>query len=325
MQSIEKLDDAMKWIARLAEPYPSAETWAEFSDWLADDPANALAYHELAIINDELATSQMTVAGDFSEPARNDIAVHDAVHDNDNEPSLFSRYWAGGMMAAAASAALVLLGVSQYRASGAIETFSTRAGEHRQIALNDGSTITLNGGSRLTLDRSQDRRASLEAGEAIFTIRHDPSNPFRLRTAAGEVTDVGTVFNVRLDDRGIAVAVREGSVRFGSRREAPPVRAGYTVTAKIGGQAVDISRTDIQAIGGWQTGVLDYKQARLSSVALDLSRSLGVSVKVADNIAERRFTGIIQTKQDQKQLFRSLESLLGANATLTKSGWTLTH
>lgn len=318
MSLSNRSEEAMDWIVRLADPFPAPEVWIEFTAWLESDAANAAAYQSLSMANDDLSTARLI----SPEAVSKLIIAGDSIAENDNEASPWMLGWGRGMMAVAACGAL-LFGVNMFTNRGGIETFTTRPGEMREIALNDGSTIMLNGGTKLLLDRSHDRAATLVSGEAIFTITHDEDRPFLLKTDAGPITDVGTVFNVRLDKESVEVAVREGAVRYGDNPATATTVAGQKLRVTIADHTLSTSRFDVEAVGSWKSGVLDYKHAKMSEVALDLSRSLGTKVDVSANLADHRFTGVIQVSKDQKAMFQVLEPLLGVRATSTETGWSL--
>src|SRR5690606_39397339 len=81
------------------------------------------------------------------------------------------------------------------------------------LARPGGIRVRLNAATRLTYLETRGRveDASLE-GEAFFQVEHDPSRPFRVHTAAGVISDLGTEFNVRARNDRVDVVVTEGVV-----------------------------------------------------------------------------------------------------------------
>ncbi|WP_438907630.1 FecR domain-containing protein, partial [Bacillus licheniformis] len=80
--------------------------------------------------------------------------------------------------------------------------------------------IMLAGGSRIMLDHADPRRAVMERGEALFQVRHDDRHPFSVDARGLALTDLGTVFDVRLGRRMTRVAVAEGAVMVDPRGAA---------------------------------------------------------------------------------------------------------
>jgi transmembrane sensor len=304
------LDAAIAWRVRLAVPAASDADWAQFTDWLEADPAHGDAYDRVALADLDYADALAAT------PVEAELAS------NDNEAaSWFKRR---GVMALAASAVLALIAMPFLTGSRDLETFQTRPGETRTIALNDGSRIELNGGTRIALDRKDDRYARLEIGEAAFTIRHDAANPFTLHIGDSELVDVGTLFNVRSDDEGLEVAVGEGVVRYNPDNEAVLIAAGSQLVLAANAAKPVVSATEPGTVASWRTGRLSYRDAPISRIALDLSRALGSPVSVDPKASGRRFSGTIQIDRVQAVTMRKVQDLLGVKATPSRSGWRLT-
>uniref|UniRef100_UPI001C3F19F1 FecR family protein n=1 Tax=Methylogaea oryzae TaxID=1295382 RepID=UPI001C3F19F1 len=70
------------------------------------------------------------------------------------------------------------------------------------------------------LGRSE-RRLRLLQGEGYFQVAPDPARPFRVGTAHGTVTALGTAFDVRIGDASTQVAVTEHSVAVDAAGQAP--------------------------------------------------------------------------------------------------------
>jgi transmembrane sensor len=308
----DRRDEAIAWHVRLSDPAVSGVVWAAFTDWLEADPANADAYDGVALADAELADTLNTTNIDPQIPQ------------NDNEPVSLPWYKRRSIFAIAASAALAALIAPLLMPGRDLRTFATKPGETLEIALDDGSRIALNGGSKIEIDRKSDRFAALSVGEAVFTIRHDPANPFELETAHSTFRDVGTIFNVRQDDDGVEVTVAEGAVQYNPRAGGVTVSAGNRLTIAQDRAVPVVSKADTGAVAGWRQGRLTYEEAKLSTIALDLSRSLGTPVSVSKDLMERRFSGVIRVDRDQPKMFNRLESLLGVRARHSGGGWQLT-
>jgi transmembrane sensor len=310
----QRMDEAIAWHLRLSNPAASAHDWAEFTNWLDADPVNADCYDSVAVFDADLTDTLQITKSDTALPQ------------NDNEPALAGNKWyqRRGFLAVAASAALAVLISPALMSSRDLQGYETKLGETREIGLSDGSQIAMNGGTRLTLDRKTNRFARIDAGEAVFTIRHDAANPFVVETADSTLRDLGTVFNVRQDMYGLEVAVAKGSVQYNPRSDAITVTAGNRLTISRDRPIPVISKTDPTSVGGWRQGRLTYQATPLSVIALDLTRTLGTPVSVSKDVAGRRFTGVIRIDQDRTILFHRLESLLSIRAKHTANGWQLT-
>jgi len=307
-----KIDEAIGWHIRLSNPAASADLWSEFTDWLEIDPANAHAYDAIALADDDLSETLAVANTDLQLPQ------------NDNVPVPVKWYQRRGLRALAASVAVALLATPMLLSGRDLQTYETRPGETREIALPDGSQIAMNGGTRLLLDSKTKRFAKLESGEAIFSIRHDAANPFVVEAGGATLQDVGTVFNVRQDDGSLEVSVADGAVRYNPTAEAVTIAAGNKLQVSKSKPVPVVSKADAKTVAGWRNGQLSYQDVPLSTIAVDLSRAIGEKVSIPGNLRNRRFTGVIRVEKDRKLLFRRLEGLLGVRAQHSASGWQLT-
>jgi transmembrane sensor len=307
-----KIEEAISWRIRLSNPSASADQWAEFTDWLEIDSANAEAYDAIALADDDLSE---TIAIAKTDPQ---------IPQNDNAPVPGKWYQRRWLQAVVASVAVALLASPMLLSGRDLQAYETRPGETREIELSDGSQIAMNGGTRLLLDSKTNRFAKFESGEAVFTIRHDAANPFVVETGDATLQDVGTVFNVRQDGGSLEVSVADGAVRYNPKAESVTVAAGNKLQVSKARPVPVMSKYDVKAVAGWRQGQLSYQDAPLSAIAVDLSRAIGDKVIVSSKLSGRRFTGVIRVEKDRKLLFRRLEGLLGVRAQHNASGWQLT-
>lgn len=300
------LDQAIGWTIRLKDGSP--DDWRAFTAWLEADPAHLAAYDDVSRADDTL--------GQIPAQPRPVIADQPPAH----SPVRSRRGWLVGGGVAAAMAGVLATSLVQAPAAYALET---RPGEHRTVQLADGSRIDLNGGSRVMLDRKNPRMASLERGEALFTVVHDARRPFKVKVGADVLEDLGTVFAVIHEGTTTEVAVSEGAVLYNPDREAVRIAPGQKLSEE-GGDRVLLAQVDPRTVGAWRTGRLSYSGAPLMRVAADLRRNLGVTVHVDPALSARRFTGLVQLDGGQELLFERLSALLEVQAVRTGNGWTLT-
>ena len=306
MNNNDPLEAAIGWRLRL--PGASPEEWQAFTAWLEADPAHLAAYDEVSLADATLGQLP---------PRRRPIIVD---HPPAQLPVRSRRGWLVGGGLATVAAGVLTATLMQTSAAYALET---RPGERRTVELADGSRIDLNGGSRIVLDRKNARKASLERGEALFTVVHDDDRPFEVRVGDDVLKDIGTVFAVLHEGKTIEVAVSEGAVIYNPEGEAVRIDPGRKLSDD-GSDRVLLAQVDARTVGGWRHQRLSYSGAPLSRVAADLRRNLGVSVRVDPMIAERRFTGLVQLDGGQELLFERLSALLEVRAVRTGTGWTLT-
>lgn len=268
---------ALDWIIRTGDA--EFADWEAFTAWLEADPAHGEHYHRLSA-EAEAMTAAVAQQARPAEVAQQAGAAH--------RPQ--RRRWIGGAIAAA------LVGVVGFKALElrpqpyAVET---APGQMRVVALADGSTVALNGGTRVMLDRRDARFATVERGEALFTIRHDAAHPFEVAVADDRLRDIGTRFDVVRSGGETRVAVAEGAVLYNPAREEVRLDPGQALRVADGGGQYRRGAVDPAMVGGWQAGRLDYDGQELEEVAADLGRATGARLTVAPGIAARPFRGTI--------------------------------
>jgi transmembrane sensor len=89
--------------------------------------------------------------------------------------------------------------------------FETRHGEHMTRRLADDSVLHLDSDSAVTIRFGENERlVTLDSGQADFEVAHDATRAFRVFAGAAEVVDIGTQFDVRLEQDATVVTVVEG-------------------------------------------------------------------------------------------------------------------
>jgi len=167
--------------------------------------------------------------------------------------------------------------------------------DSRQLA--DGSTLILDSASHLRIEyRLRSRQFELLDGEATFTVSHGPQ-PFIVRSQGVAVRDIGTVFNVRSDRRGVAVTVLDGEVEVSNQSSrSRRVHAGQQLLAneqRLGA----VGKVDPARIIAWQQGKLRFDGTPLSEAIVDLQRYRQAPIRLADaRVGQLRLSGEFDSK-----------------------------
>jgi transmembrane sensor len=247
---------ARAWaLAVVGEDFPP-ERSRLLGAWLDADPQHRRAYEQaedVVLMLGALSTSPAAeVAGRPAAPQAGRWRI----------PAMA----AGGLLAACLAIAVFALPAP---------TYETQSGETRQIALSDGSQVTLAPASRLkAASRWRPRALSLERGEAFFVVAHQDGHPFTVQAGDAMVRVIGTRFNVHHGaGQDVRVEVEQGVVQVsdGGQDRAVTLRAGQTAVADARGLSVGVlARSDLA--GGWRQGRLAYDDAPLAEVVADLNR-----------------------------------------------------
>jgi len=298
-------EEALGWVVRTRDP--DFVDWDAFTVWLEADPAHSSAYDAMMLADSELDSIIP------SEPVAMPVAANDP-----GVPSRRPLRWIAGGAIAAALVATVSIAVLN---RSDIYSVTTRPGETRVIALDDGTTVELNGGTTMRFDRKDARFAALDTGEAAFTVRHDEANPFRVTVGDTVFEDAGTVFNIVHTDAATRIGVSEGKVIYNPQAEAIALPAGRALAEDAQGlRVMDVAPA---AVASWRQGRLVYANAAVGDISQDIGRSLGVTLTATPGARAMRFTGTIRLDRDPALFFAQAAPLMGLTAVRQGDGWLL--
>lgn len=153
-------------------------------------------------------------------------------------------------------------------------------GENR-VVLSDGTTVHLNAGSKLTYPAhfGGNRRMVLLEGEAYFDVTRDESHPFVVQTRFGEVTVLGTAFNVNAytDAPACYTTLVYGKVNF-STPDNKSVTLSPGEQAVVSGKGVEKHPVDVEEYIGWVSGVYTFNNRSLGDIMQTFERWYDIQV-----------------------------------------------
>ena len=188
-------------------------------------------------------------------------------------------------------------GVLSYRPTVTTQQHEEENGENT-VLLADGTTVHLNAGSKLLYPVrfvGKRRIVTLE-GEAYFDVRKDEEHPFVVRTRFGEVTVLGTAFNINAynDADACYTTLVYGKVNFSTPDQ-------NTITLAPGEQAVVSSRgiekraVDVNEYIGWAQGVYVFNNKRLGDIMKTFERWYDVHVYYEkESLRDLTYSGDLQ-------------------------------
>jgi transmembrane sensor len=212
---------------------------------------------------------------------------------------------AAGVMAACAVLSIGLLltwklkPVEHVSGSGGITTLhlETRHGEQLSRRLADGSVLHLNTDTVVTIRYGKtERLVMLTSGQAEFEVTHELDRAFRVIAGSAEVVDIGTQFDVRLDQNSTVVTVVEGRVEVGPSpmRETLGKNAGQPQAARFvelaAGQQVSVAEgewpavpiaVDVQSTTAWLRQEIVFDHEPLERVAAEYNRYTTKPIEIA--------------------------------------------
>lgn len=310
----DALRQARQWLLRLRDR--DGEAWlAAFQAWLAADPQHARAYAEVDALWQASAAPAQRLAAEEGDALNAYLAQMDRpatrrAHGN-------HRRWSYPL--ASAACLLVMLWAGGWWSPGHWLTdlsadYVSAPGEVREIALADGSRLTLDADSAVAVSlEGEQRRVDLLRGAAFFAVKHLPT-PFVVRAGEAEARVLGTEFEVRRLGEQTRVTVAEGRVAVRGNRAAgaPEVVLGAGERVGIDGARLgDAQPADAQATLAWRQGWLTFYRAPLGEVLERLGTYYpGRLVLLDHELAQRRVTGSFRSADPQAAL-DSLQAVVG--------------
>jgi transmembrane sensor len=295
---------AADWLVRLQSTAVSIEDTLEWQAWLRADPMNARAFARLEEISQVLRDVPAPSAVSARQFARDRYDA--SVPIKDWKQPHAPRKWVA--LAVAASFA-IFFAVAFWKTAPPGNSFATLVGETRDVALADGSTITLGGDTRIEVMLSdKERNIELTKGEALFVVAKDAARPFKVHAGDATVVAVGTAFNVERDSDRSVVSVTEGRVvvepvtrflpafvlqEFEPKLRSVRLTVGQQTTA--GSAGIEEPTKMVDAATGWQIGHLAFHLQPLRYVLEDVNRYARKPIVLEnEHIGELMITGTVE-------------------------------
>lgn len=172
-------------------------------------------------------------------------------------------------------------------------------GAPQAIALADGSHVTLDSGAALEVRwHLRSRRATLQAGRALFAVSPARWRPFTVAAGTAEVRVTGTVFDVERLPGTVLVSLREGRVNVTVAPGARPVALAPGQRLRLdadGSVTTQPTATDTPA---WASGQLVLEDVPLAQALADIQRYRTRPVRLAPGApADLRVSGVFDVRQ----------------------------
>lgn len=286
---------AAAWLARLCSEERSSSDQAAFQTWIGERPEHREAF------------DRMTTAWEMAGATRN--AFLRAAPRKARGGSLRTAAAVGaGLVTAAVAAVMILLPRAEVP-----DSFQTRTGEQRRVALADGSTMLLDAETVVEVSLSaRSRQVRVAEGRAHFDVAKDEARPFVVAAGDRHVIAVGTRFDVFYSAGLTSVVLTQGKVLVeggGDRRLMAP---GERVSFNHDGVVVD--RPSVETVTAWQSGQAVFENERLGDAVAELNRYSRRPLVIADGrISDMRISGSYRLG-DNQAFATSLSALLPIKA-----------
>lgn len=177
---------------------------------------------------------------------------------------------------AVAAAAVIFLSVGFFFWNSQQPTVASGFAQQTELSLPDQSQVTLNAGSEIYYDEdhwSKDRRVRLE-GEAFFKVAKGET--FTVETAVGQVTVLGTEFNVQQRNGIFIVSCYEGLVRVdhGGQQIQLPAGTRFRLVAND----IETGTVTAGSVPSWMQEESSFTSMPLSFVLEEFERQFDIRV-----------------------------------------------
>lgn len=159
----------------------------------------------------------------------------------------------------------------------------------RSHALPDGSQVILNSDSELSYgDNFEEQRILKLEGEAFFEV--EKGKTFTVSTDVGDVTVLGTSFNVIARDDIFSVSCKTGKVQVNVNGKTNVLTSGERIRYHHN-QSTPKENIDPSKINQWANGESYFERTPLSDVIVAMSHKYDIAIVLPLRHQERLFTG----------------------------------
>ncbi len=312
---------AAQWVVRSQSETVREVEIVALTEWLEASDLHADAYRRALSLWYDLSPEG---AGTGEPQVDGNVVSISAFRARKPQRPAYMPWAAGGAVAAALALIVCLPLVNNLPAA---QVLTTGKGEHRTVALADGSQLMLNTDTRVSvrIGKSGARSMTLDHGEVALQVVHNPQRPFTLDTSDVRVTDLGTEFAVLNQSGQVRVAVRSGSLSVKpATGDAVTLLAGDTTVHGVGDTTTAVVSGDTQTAFAWQSGHAIYRDQPLSLVVQDLNRYFAKPIIVDDETGKLRLTAILSMDSESSVVGR-LEEFLSLEAHETATGIVLSR
>ena len=203
--------------------------------------------------------------------------------------------------------------------------FETRHGEQLTQRLADNSVLHLNTDSAVSIRYSKgERLVTLSSGQASFEVTHEASRAFRVHAGSADITDLGTKFDVRLDEGSTVITVVEGRVTVGSTTsgKSPSLRpielnADQQLRVADGVWPAAPVAVDAEHATAWLHRQIVFQNEPLEQVAAEYNRYTAKPIEIATPALKTlQISGVFAT-DDTDAFIAFLRSLKGVRVEVT--------
>ncbi len=203
--------------------------------------------------------------------------------------------------------------------------FETRHGEQLTRRLADNSVLHLNTDSAVSIRYSNSERVvMLKSGQATFEVAHEAHRAFWVQAGSAEIKDLGTQFDVRLEQGATVVTVVDGRVAVGPRSSSQnhalrliELSADQQIRVAQGVWPATPVAVDAKRTTAWLHRQIVFDHEPLERVAAEYNRYSAKPIEIATPaLRNLQISGVFAT-DDTDAFIAFLRSLKGVRVEVT--------
>ncbi len=207
-----------------------------------------------------------------------------------------------------------LLTLFYFNRPGQLDLIAESMQNISSVTLEDNSTVTLRPHSKLWAYKNDDTQRYHLDGEGYFSVTRNSERQFTVETEYGNVTVLGTKFNLSSHSGRMEVVLEEGAV------EVKSARTGQTKNLKPGEMARIVndesisinSSVNVDQIVSWMQNRLDFTEKRAREIFNELEFHFDITIQAPRDIEDETLGGSI-TLSDKAQSLNDLGLVLGGS------------
>lgn len=276
------MDDSLLFRAIKGQTNPSEQH--AVSAWRKASPEHETRYQELqAVLR---ATAATRTVGSAPPPV---LEVLEGVARRQRDAGRRTASRRAGVAAGLAAVLLAGVGLERWPSREPADPFGFEemvTGENQTVtvAMRDGSVMRLAPQSRARLRVQNGMREVQLTGRAFFSVAKRDGLPFVVKTSGGEVTVLGTQFDLHATNEDVRLVVVEGKVALAAARGGETqVERGQEVRVVDGQLQRTVQLASPREETRWVGRFLAFQGTPLSEVASEITRAYGARVTIADS------------------------------------------
>lgn len=188
-----------------------------------------------------------------------------------------------------AAALVILCTTSYFLLFNTTQEFKTSFAETKTFALPDNSEVSLNSNSNISFsDKNWENNRNLDLeGEAFFKVAK--GKKFTVKTEIGDVTVLGTEFNVKERDNYFEVKTYEGKVKVDFNNTSVTLIKGKLF--RVMNNKIDTTSTFDISENSWLQKESVFKSTPLEFVLAEIENQFGYTIKTKNIDTTKLYSG----------------------------------